>query len=469
MYDRRLEEAFWRSCTAESTFESSEDLVLWIEERNKETPVSIERIGLSQCHPWYYDKDKGSVVNDKGAFFSISGMRAIDCNDAAADSGWIEQPIILQNEIGFLGILCKEFDGVMHFLMQAKIEPGNVNKVQISPTIQATKSNFTRAHGGAEPAYLKYFTEVNQGTVIADQIQSEQSSRFLGKRNRNVILFVEEEIDVLPSHKWMTLAQIKHLMRFDNLINMDTRTVISSIPWSFFREPKEAISSNSLVASMLTKPQYGVIGEVYRCFNDYKMFSSPKKELVPLDDLTQWSFDDFGIKCKKEAPFEVIFCDIQIEGREVVRWSQPLFKPNGRSFFGLLVCMTNDELQFLVKAKPEIGCFDGVELSPTLQIEASVEHETTFVEEVFFDYLKQGKGVLADVILSEEGGRFFCEENRNVIIALDTCPDDLNESSIPSDYFWMNYSTLCHLMKVNNVLNIQLRNLLSILDVRSVF
>nr|MWN21435.1 hypothetical protein [Leuconostoc lactis] len=67
-------------------------------------------------------------------------------------------------------------EGVLNFLMQAKIEPGNINAVQISPTIQATKSNFMAKHGGKKPAYLDYFLNAKQHQVIYDQIQSEQSS-----------------------------------------------------------------------------------------------------------------------------------------------------------------------------------------------------------------------------------------------------------------------------------------------------
>ena len=136
------------------------------------------------------------------------------------DGTIIRQPVIVQPEIGFLGIICCKFDGVMHFLMQAKIEPGNINKIQISPTIQATKSNFTQKHGGAKPPYLEYFENAAKYEIVVDQIQSEQSSRFYKKRNRNIIIRVDEEVPVLPSHRWMTLAQIKQLMRVDNLVNI---------------------------------------------------------------------------------------------------------------------------------------------------------------------------------------------------------------------------------------------------------
>ena len=115
--------------------------------------------------------------------------------------------------------------------MQAKIEPGNINKVQISPTIQATKSNFFQKHGGSQPAFLEYFLNAKQTNILVDQIQSEQSSRFYMKRNRNIILYVTDYIVESSTHKWMTLGQIKDLMRYDNLVNMDTRTVLSCIPF----------------------------------------------------------------------------------------------------------------------------------------------------------------------------------------------------------------------------------------------
>lgn len=39
--------------------------------------------------------------------------------------------------------------------------------------------------------------------------------------------------------------------------------------------------------------------------------------------------DDFGIRCKEPYSFSVIYCDIEVEGREVRRWTQPLFKAEG--------------------------------------------------------------------------------------------------------------------------------------------
>ena len=126
-----------------------DELLAWIEERNQNLVVNIVSNRLSESDFWLYDEQTGCIRYQNHSFFEISGMK---CGD-------VEQPIILQNEIGYLGILAKEINGVLHFLMQAKIEPGNINKIQISPTIQATKSNFTQKHVGNKPAYLYYFFE----------------------------------------------------------------------------------------------------------------------------------------------------------------------------------------------------------------------------------------------------------------------------------------------------------------------
>lgn len=466
---KRLASVFWRSWLAKEGLNTFESLHEWVMERNENTPVEIRRINLSDCAPWHYDEQLGRITNATGSFFQIAGLRRYERNLATGERRVVaEQPILLQDEIGYLGIICKEFDGVMHFLMQAKIEPGNVNKVQVSPTIQATRSNFLQLHGGGKPAYLDYFLHSERHGLVVDQIQSEQAARFLGKRNRNVVVLVDEDIEVLPTHMWMTLGQIKMLMRYDNLVNMDTRTVLSCLPWSFWGEPEEGVldgqAISPLVASVLADLDMRQVNEAYVRLNNYKMFDTSETELVSLASLEDWEMRPDEVCHKVGYPFRVIYCDIAIEGREVKRWTQPLFEAQGKAFFGLLACDFDGVQRFLVRLHPEIGCFDRVELGPTVQREAGSAVERTLPESLFMGYVKRGEGVLSDVILSEEGGRFFCEENRNVVVGLTGCPDELRPEALPEDFLWLDFATLNLLVRANNVLNIQLRNLMSLLD-----
>lgn len=429
-----------------------EELLSWINERNQNLAVNIVPNRLSDSVFWFYDEQSGRITNQNHSFFSIFGMR---CGD-------IEQPIILQEEIGYLGILGKEIGGVLHFLMQAKIEPGNINKIQISPTIQATKSNFTQKHGGSKPAYLEYFIEAEKHTIIVDQIQSEQSSRFYKKRNRNIILLVEDDVEVLPSHRWMTLGQIKQLMRYDNLVNMDTRTVISCLPLAMLDDERgrmrQYFHDQSLYNSIFDAADPDDMAMIYNYINNYKMFDDHRAELVHLQQLKSWEMDDYGIRCKEPYSFSVIYCDIEVEGREVRKWTQPLFKAEGIAVFGLFTTVITGKRKFLVKAHAEIGCFDGVELGPTVQREAVCQTPENEIDKLFLERLKDKIGVCCDVLLSEEGGRFYHEQNRNVIL-------EIKPFEPPRGYFWTDYKTLNLLTQVNNCLNIQLRNLLSLLEV----
>lgn len=433
---------------------SISDIIEWIEKKNKDIHVVIEKNSLEDSDFWFYDEDDGAIVNKNRSFFAIKGLQKVVDGKIVA-----EQPILLQQEIGYLGIICKVIDGEMNFLMYAKIEPGNINHIQISPTIQATKSNFTQKHGGKKPAYLDYFVNASNYNIIVDQIQSEQSSRFLGKRNRNIIIEVDEneEIEVLPSHRWMTLSQLKELMKYDNIVNMDTRTVLSCIPvdkMEKFVPIKDMALRSSINCDEDNTP------ELYQYINNYKMFDEAEYNLVPLYSLETWETKDNEFVCKAPYSFKVVFCDIEIEGREVTHWTQPLFEATGIATFGLFTCVDNGVRKFLVQAKPEIGCFDKIELAPSVQREYICAEKMNAVDDLFDKCVHDKIGVKFDTVLSEEGGRFYHEQNRNVIIEIDK--NDLPK--LPDGYFWTTYKVLNRLVQVNNCLDIQLRNLLSVME-----
>lgn len=448
----------------EGNINKTTDLLDWINKLNKDTYVNINECNINNGTMWFYDDYNGEILNRKRSFFSINGMRYFVNGDFKG-----EQPIIIQPEIGYLGIICKEINGVLNFLMQAKIEPGNVNCVQISPTIQATKSNFTRAHGGKLPAYFDYFENSSKYNVLYDQIQSEQAGRFYKKRNRNMIMVIEEDIEVLPNFAWMTLGQIKCLMKIDNLVNMDTRTVLSGLPYVTRNYTAENISEyekffndKTLYASIFKTMPADTIPILFHKINDYKMFQDVVVTKVPLNQLVDWKIDDYGIVCKKNADFMVRYYDIEISGREVRNWMQPLFKAIGMATFGLITKRENGIRKFLVKIKPEIGSFDRVEIGPSVQWEPThYIYDDNEVDTIFRKAIETSKGVLNNVILSEEGGRFYHEQNHNYIIEIK--PEELID--LPNEYIWTDYSALNYLIQFNNCLNIQLRNLIALLDI----
>ena len=263
------------------------DIKNWIENRRHKESINIDKIPLDKLEKWSFNSASGILSHASGKFFSIQGIR-INTNWGGIHT-W-EQPIINQPEIGILGIIAKEFDGIMHFLLQAKIEPGNINYVQLSPTLQATKSNYTKVHKGKAPDFLDCFLDKNRNTII-DQLQSEQGARFLQKRNRNMIIKVEENIKHNDNYCWMTLGQIKQLMRNNNIVNMDTRSVIASLDISY---------NNHASLNMYEKQN----GELFS-FNELLSWIAEQKtkyELdvrkIPLNEVQNWEITDTEIHHK---------------------------------------------------------------------------------------------------------------------------------------------------------------------------
>jgi oxidase EvaA len=417
---------------------------------------------------WLFDEDTGNLRHKSHGFFSIDG---IDISTNWGSVNHWNQPIINQPEIGFLGIITKEIDMILYFLMQAKIEPGNLNYVQLSPTLQATRSNFMQVHSGRKPQYLDFFWGPKKSPVLKDQFQSEQGSRFLKKRNRNIIIYTQEKFPIDENFIWLTLGQIKKLMNYDNVVNMDTRTVISGISFgNYSLSVKKFLNSienhsNSrypykkdfLKSSLTNDLAYSNMNEIIAWFTNLKFEYFLDRKKIPLNKVKDWIIDDGEISHRLHKYFKVIAVNVEIGNREVRNWSQPLLEAAEKGICCFIVKKIKNVLHFLVQAKLESGNFDILELAPTVQCIPSSYPESDSIP--YLDYVLNfpKEQIIYDTYQSEEGGRFFKEQNRNMIIIA----NDEFDIEILSNYKWMTLNQLNSFMKYNNYLNIQARTLLA--------
>ena len=447
---------FLRSAlTMQNPFNTTEQVLSWIQAQNRKILVDVQQIPFARMQPaWSFDKD-GNLRHASGKFFSIEGIR-VRTNYGNVPE-W-EQPIINQPEIGYLGIITKEIDGVLYFLLQAKVEPGNVNNVQLSPTLQATKSNYSQVHQGRKPLYLEYFQNAKPDQVLLDQLQSEQGARFLRKRNRNIIIRVEEEIPVYDNFVWVTLAQIKALASIDNIVNMDTRTVISGIPLRL--DDGEGMPC-VWCASMLTEEQpYHKLTEILSWMTSLKCQYELQVTSIPLSQVGNWRTTDSTIEHEFGQYFKVIAAQVEINNREVKTWCQPLIAPLQQGLTAFVVKKINGTYHFLVQGKVESGNFDIVEMAPTVQ--CITDNYTGKNNQPFVEYVLHARPeqIKIDTLQSEEGGRFYQEQNRNMIIEAD---DSFPIDDIPENYIWVSFQQLMLFLHFNNYLNIQSRSLISLI------
>lgn len=450
---------------------SDADLEHWIIERRKSVNVSVEQQDVNSLCGWRVDPQTHNIQHESGKFFSIIGTRVT--SSLTFKKSWC-QPIIDQPEIGFLGFITKKIGGVVCFLLQAKIEPGNIGAVQLSPTIQATKSNFMQVHGGSVPKYLEYFDGSIPTNVVVDHIQTEQGARFFKKRNRNIVVYLSDSqtVELSEDFVWVTLKQIKKLMGQDNLVNMDTRTVVATLTSTFFssanfvRSHRLTFSRCKHLSVLEMSSERSLHQEnrnkIASWLSNIKFNANHHSEKIVIKDTNAWSYLNGNIARHDGKYFSVIGADVNIQNREVKTWSQPLIKPANDGLIAFIVKLIDGELHFLIQAKAEAGTRDIIEIAPTVQ--CVVGNYTPNLAEYnvpYLEYILNAKpdSILFDTVQSEEGGRFYCEQNRNIIIMAD---ESFSKDPLPL-YNWVSASHLASLIAINGLVNISARTLFATL------
>ncbi|MCC7106232.1 MAG: NDP-hexose 2,3-dehydratase family protein, partial [Chloroflexi bacterium] len=197
-----------------------EQVLIWLEERRRACRMEVEEIPMQQLERWRVDPETGAISHQTGEFFRVIGINVRNASQRES-ANW-SQPIIYQPEMGILGILVQRRNGVDHYLLHAKAEPGNIGKVQLSPTLQSTVSNLRRAHGGLKSPFAELFETPRPGSVIFARYQGEDGGRLHLKKNLNMLVRVPEdqELEITDDFIWVTMYQIKQLLKHENVVNI---------------------------------------------------------------------------------------------------------------------------------------------------------------------------------------------------------------------------------------------------------
>lgn len=220
----------------ENKFQTLAQVKAWLQDQREKCPMETSEMPIHDLEKWKVDPDTGNITHDSGGFFSVMGVRVSNTVNREVVGGWT-QPMIKQVE-GILGILCCNFNGVRHYLIDAKAEPGNIHKLQLSPTVQATFSNLKQLHGGKKTKFAEFFEESEEVLkakpgvkVIYSQWLAEDGGRFYLKVNKNMLVEIDEKVEIsVPSNFiWLTMYQIKQLLKYDNLVGPHVRSIIAHL------------------------------------------------------------------------------------------------------------------------------------------------------------------------------------------------------------------------------------------------
>lgn len=433
--DSPLPVRFARSAAiVDGSWLSTGEFLEWFE-RAQSGRFRVDRIAFAELDGWAFDGGTGNLVHRSGRFFTVEGLRV-----NAGFRSW-DQPIIVQREAGILGILAREFDGVLHLLMQAKMEPGNANLLQLSPTVQATPSNYLGVHNGGPVPYLDYFTGRRRVRVLADGLQSGHGARFYRKANRNVIVEPVGDVPVEAGFCWLTLGQIGELLRHDNLVNLDTRTILGCVPMPHGR-PGAVHTDASLLSWIAAE----------------RARNRVRTRVLPLREVGDWVRGEYSVDHVRGGYFRVMAVAVAAANREVPWWTQPLLEPVRRGVAAFVVRRFDGVPHLLAQASVEGGFIDTVEVGPTVQYTPG---PYTGGGPLFADLVADARPdqLRYDTVLSEEGGRFFRAETRYLVVETDAAPADP-----PAGYRWVTPAQLNALVRSGRYVNVQARTLLAVLN-----
>ncbi len=471
----------------ENRFQSTSETVAWLTEAGETRKLQVERIPFRALDEWSFEPGTGDLVHRSGKFFRVQGLRV----SPDTQSEW-DQPIINQPEVGILGIIAREMEGQLYFLMQAKMEPGNPLGVQLTPTMQATRSNYTQVHQGARPRYVEYFLERGRGRVLIDELQFEQGTVFLRKRNRNIVIEVAEDVPVADGYCWLTLGQIKKLLQYPNLVGMDTRLVIGCLPFGstagsvILNEAKdrrgvnlersrsapqddnwvaaESLSSfgAKLIYSATTTDSAYTDEEVLSWLTELRSQRRLRLQRIGLSSVENWQQSETELAHDARRFFRVLAVSVEADSREVTRWKQPLIGSTEQGLIAFLAQEIHGTLHFLVRGNVEPGNTEQVAIGPSVQYALGFDrlgdrdHWAPFTD-LALD--APAETVRYSCVQSEEGGRFYYVENEYRIVELPAA----HWLHPPENYLWVTLRQLQTLLKYGFV-NVEARNLLACLS-----
>lgn len=381
---------------------------------------SVQRINFSECLHWHMDGY--SLFHTSRRYFSVIAVKHFGH----------EHIMINQPEVGLLGyVVAKEAD-TNYWLVQDKREPGNKNLSQVAPSVQATKSNSERVHGGRSTPYLDMFHK--SYPLDFDVENSEQGDRFLNKFNRNAKRLVRERFsineDLQHQYRWVESSEICDLLRRDYAVNTDARSVITSGGWQLLcNQPEEIFLNNDLPRLLATSLNHTFIhrdrvrtSTLHKPLEDGFESRVAESAMVPLSLIKQHRIEADGIY-DRDNQRVIGYYDVYMPEREISRWQQPLLEQSETAHCVLLMRVVDGIAEIGVKAYPEIGFRGRSEYGPTLQTGTGTNKLTPDR----IEGLLENAIVLLEIYQSDEGGRFYQNICRYTLAYLENARTDIDE------------------------------------------
>lgn len=234
-----------------------------------------------------------------------------------------------------------------------------------------------------------------------------------------------------------------------------------------------SLTAEAAVEGLCDWSTFGDLGEVRDWFTDRRAGNPMKIRRIPVDQCRGWYVEEGTGYLRHDSGefFSVETIEVQMSStREVGSggWCQPVMTQVGDDggILGLARQRFGGVPHYLVQAKAEPGNYGLVQLSPTMQATFSNlrrAHGGNLPPHAgyFYPEVPANCRLLADVWLSEDGGRLFNKRNRGVIVEL---PEG-EEVALTDEFRWLSLWQIKQLFREDAWVNPHLFRLISLIGV----
>ena len=198
-----------------------------------------------------------------------------------------------------------------------------------------------------------------------------------------------------------------------------------------------------------------------------------KRKIIPLSDMKNWSYDKKNIIHNSRKYFSVIGVKIKSNSREISEWEQPIIKETNLGLSGFIVKKINSTYHYLVRFSlkpglrdPRLTCTVRTSDAKSCMINRNYSSlkDNDLMKYYIKRYFSNNKSrIIYNKIHSDEGGRFFHSQSKNIIVQI---ADDDN-IKINSNYIWMSYNQVLYFIK-KGLFNIEARILFACFNIKNI-
>lgn len=190
-----------------------------IQNRNQHQALSITEPSSIDHGDWMIDSTE--LINTKSDYFRIS-LYETGTNSTRF--------LITQQQQALVLLVAAEIQGELCVLLNTRYEPGLIDSVNYTTTIQSTPNNFLRQHGGKETPFLELAANPSAyGCVLLDTENYDWGDLYLSKTKRFLIVKVDQVAPPPPGFIWVTKNALSHMAAVDHLITNDLRVCIPTL------------------------------------------------------------------------------------------------------------------------------------------------------------------------------------------------------------------------------------------------